>query len=476
VNAAAARAGEAAPCTTHRPSASAARPDVGPWARVAVLVGAVTVVVASSALVWPVAPGYDAWAWLTWGREVGRLELSTVDGPAWKPLPVAITALLAPLGDAAPESFVLLVRAGAVAAVGLAFVAGRRLAGPAAGLLAAVSVGLTGGFARHAAVGDTEPLLVAFALVAFLFALEDRHRAALACGVLCALLRPETWPFLGLYGLWRWRADPALRPGLALLAIAVPALWLVPEWLGSGELLRSGERARIPNPGQPATAEHPGWATLRGALDVLFLPAAALALAARGPARVLAGAGATWIVLVALMSEAGFSGEGRYLLAGAALLAVAAGAGAARVARGRGRGVLAALVAVVAVAGVPRLVDLAELRPRLTHQAALVAGLDRALAAAGGRGAVLACGRPAVGRYRGTLLAWRLDVPKRAVRADGAPDAVTFRSRLTPGGPVSPPAPDGAHQLARSTTWSVMARCPGSGTARRAPPSRAGRR
>jgi hypothetical protein len=66
----------------------------------------------ASAFVLPLAPGYDAWAWLTWGREAGRLELSTVDGPAWKPLPVAVTALLAPAGDAAPALWLLLVRAG----------------------------------------------------------------------------------------------------------------------------------------------------------------------------------------------------------------------------------------------------------------------------------------------------------------------------------------------------------------------------
>ena len=48
------------------------------------------------------APGYDPWAWLLWGREVAGGALSTVEGPAFKPLPVAVCALLAPLGGAAP--------------------------------------------------------------------------------------------------------------------------------------------------------------------------------------------------------------------------------------------------------------------------------------------------------------------------------------------------------------------------------------
>jgi hypothetical protein len=58
---------------------------------------------AASLLLLPAAPGYDAWMWLLWGREVaGGGTLSTVDGPAFKPLPVAVCALLAPLGAAAP--------------------------------------------------------------------------------------------------------------------------------------------------------------------------------------------------------------------------------------------------------------------------------------------------------------------------------------------------------------------------------------
>lgn len=422
-------------------------------------------VAAASLLMLPGAPGYDAWAWLTWGREVGRLELDTVDGPAWKPLPVAATALLAPLGDAAPLLWVLAVRASAVAAVLLAFACARRLGGSAAGALAAAALVLTGGFVRHAAVGDSEPLLIALALGALRIGLDGHHRAALALAALCGLLRPEVWPFLALYGLWRWREDAGLRPALVAVAVAVPALWFVPEWLGSGELLRSSDRARIPNPGQPATAERPALETLAGAAAVVFVPVAALAVLARGPGALVAVAGAAWIALVALMSEAGFSGEGRYLLPGAALLAVAGGAGAVRTARALANGVGiarplgAALLGVAASAALGvaavRAGDVVDLRPRLQHQARLASGLDRAVALAGGRDAVLACGRPAVGRYRGTLLAWHLDVPKRTVRADGAPGGATFRSRLTAGSRPSPGAVPAARTLVHGGPWHV---------------------
>lgn len=423
------------------------------------------------ALLAPAAPGYDAWAWLVWGREVWDGALSTAEGPAWKPLPVAVTTLFAPLGGWAPELWLVVALGGAVAAVMLAFRVGWRLGGGslAAGLFAAGAVVLTGGFARHAAVGDAEPLLVALALGAIDRALVGRHRQALALGALAALVRPEAWPFVAAYALWRWREDRAVRPALAALAVAVPAAWFVPEWLGSGELLRSSERARIPNPGQPATADIPALETLTRATAVVFIPTAVAALWARGPARLLALAGAAWILLVAAMSQAGFSGEERYLLPGAALLGVA---GAAALPRALGRErtrvgpipptpVRSVLVGAVAllltvVAAVPRVADIAELGPRLAYQAELAEGLERVIADAGGRERLRACGDPAVGRYRGTLLAWHLDVAKKTVRADGRPGDVTFSSRLTEHAPLSPPT------AARATEpWAVSYR-PGS--------------
>ena len=425
-----------------------------------ICVAAVTLAVCS--LVVPAAPGYDAWAWLLWGREVWEGSLSTVDGPAWKPLPVAVTTLLAPLGDAAPPAWLVVARAGAIAAALLAFVAARRLSGSlAAGVFAAAAAVLTGGFVRHAAVGDAEPLLVALALGALLLALDGRHRAALGVAGLAALVRPETWPFVAAYALWR-RDRAAL-----VLAVVVPLAWFVPEWIGSGELLRSSDRARIPNPGQPATADVPALETLAGAARVAFVPAVLLALLARGPARVIAVAGAGWIALVAAMSQAGFSGEERYVMPGAALLAVAGAAAAGRGARHlniaapgistlRYQAPVAIAAAVIGLAALPRIDAIAGLGPRLEHQHELDAGLEHAIDAAGGREAVLACGRPAVGRYRGTLLAYHLDVPKRTVRADGRPGDVTFSSRLTPRAPLSPSPREPA---AGTAGWRVSKRC-----------------
>ena len=57
---------------------------------------------ALSLLVVAPAPSYDPWAWLLWGRELAGGELSTAEGPAFKPLPLAVCALLSSLGSAAP--------------------------------------------------------------------------------------------------------------------------------------------------------------------------------------------------------------------------------------------------------------------------------------------------------------------------------------------------------------------------------------
>jgi hypothetical protein len=458
------------------------------------------------------APGYDAWAWLLWGREVAAGGLSTVDGPAFKPLPVAVCAALAPLGGAAPWAWVLVVRTASVAAVWLAFRLGREVAGAFGGVLAAVAVALTGGFALQAAVGGEAPLVLAFALGGFELWRAGRLRGALLCGAACALLRVEAWPFLAAAGVVAWRREPGVRPLLAALAVGVPALWFVPEWIGSGDPLRSGARARVPNPGQPALAGVPALASLEAAARIALWPLLlGAALIVRRPlARLVLAAGAAWVGLVALMAQAGFSGEPRYALPGVALMSAAAAAGLARGSTSRvtrlaatfptftptygvnvgspgQRGpssdvhppnprsptprtersawrrttVTAAGVALLAAAAVPRVADLADLRTAQAHQWALARDLDRAVAAAGGPAAVLACGRPYVGPYRGPLMAYALDVTKRTVEPDATPrpPGVVFRARLTAASAPAPDAGPAFHDVARAGQWEVLARC-----------------
>ena len=58
----------------------------------------------------PSVPTYDPWAWIIWGREITHLDLNTVSGPSWKPLPVLFTTPFALFGDdAAPALWLLIV-------------------------------------------------------------------------------------------------------------------------------------------------------------------------------------------------------------------------------------------------------------------------------------------------------------------------------------------------------------------------------
>jgi hypothetical protein len=429
-------------------------------------------VAALSALVVAPAPSYDPWAWLLWGREVAGGTLSTEEGPAFKPLPVLVCAPLSLLGGAAPTAWVVLARAGAVLAVILAF----RLAadgsppardrGVAAGVVAAAGVALCGGFLRYSAAGAEPGWTIAFALLGLAAWRAERPRAALACGVGCALLRVEAWPFLLAFGAVLWRRRPQDRPLLVAVALAVPALWFVPELLASGDPLRSGARARIPNPGAPAEAAVPALASLREAAALPLWPlwAGAVAAAVLLPAtRLLLAAGLAWIALVAAMAQAGFSGEPRYALPGAALVAIAGAGGLAATAiRGspRGRAAVAlAATALLLVAAWPKLADLDDLRRDRAWAAGLTEDLDDAIVAAGGRQAVLACGRPYVGELRGPLLAYHLDVEKRRVGFVPRPPGAVFRSRLQQSDPVEPPTPAAFATGTHTGRWEVRTAC-----------------
>jgi hypothetical protein len=357
--------------------------------------------------------------------------------------------VLSVLGSAAPVAWVLIARAGAVVTV---FVAYR-----AAGALAAAVVALTGAFVAYAASGAETGWTTAFALLAVLAWRDDRPRAALGFGVACALLRVEAWPFLAVAGVVVWRRNPELRGLIALCAVAVPALWLVPEWLGSGDLTRSGERARVPNPGQPATSSVPALAALREAAALPLWPLWIGACFTPPRLRPVLFAGLAWIAVVALMAQVGFSGEPRYSLPGGACVAVAGAAGLLELARRRT--VYAGLIAVaLLVAAVPKLAGLPDVRHEQAYQRALDTDLRRVITAAGGRTALLHCGRPYVGHFRGPLLAYRLDVEKRRVAFEPRPPGVVFRSRLRTDAALEPPVQN-FRLHARVGHWSVWVRC-----------------
>lgn len=427
------------------------------------------------------APTYDPWAWVIWGREITEGSLSTAEGPSWKPLPVLVTTLTGQLGDASPVIWVAVARAGAIAAVLLAFLLARRLAGTAAGVAAAAGLALMPWFWRNAALGNSEGIMAALLFAAVLAELERRRGWAFAFLLGAALLRPEAWPFVGLYAAWLvWRDRARLR-WVAAGLVAIPVLWLGPEWWGSGNPFRASERAQEPLPNSPAFADHPWLALVKDAIGTT--PAVAVAgtcvalllVATRrapGPARPVLGLtalAAAWIGIVAGMTERGFSGNQRYLIAPAGLLIVVGAVGLAWLLtlalRGR-RAPAAALALAGLLAGLLFVAPDAHLFRSVgrdtAHQMRMVGQLERLVDQAGGAAALKACGRPYTNAFMVPQVAWRLHVPTNRVGLVPQAPAVVFHVKLGPDSPFYGPGLREAapHLRARQGAWVLSADCP----------------
>lgn len=375
-------------------------------------------------------PVYDAWAWLVWGRELAHGGLDAASGPSWKPLPVILAAPLSLTGDAAPDIWLVFVRAawllGLVLAAELAFLlsAGRargaRIAGAAFAVAGIVllSDDVTQ-WARQVAGGMGEPLLVALTLAAVRAALDRRARTALALGALAALIRPEAWPLLIAYGCWCWRDDPRARPFVIGAGLGVPVLWLAPELLGVGSGSAGRAETGTSNPGEAL-----GWA-------VALPPAVAwpLAIAAlrEHRARVLAAGAIAWIAIVAAMTLGGFAGLPRFMAAAAAVVCVLGGAGLAQLtaAPRRPRMLVGVLVAPLLIVTLLGLRDRINEVPHAWHSSARIAHSHdrlRKIVRAIGRDRLLYCGHLATSdALVRTGLAWDLGVPLADVVSFGDP-------------------------------------------------------
>jgi hypothetical protein len=431
--------------------------------RAAALVGAAIAVSALSLLI-PWSLAYDAQAWVVWGRDALDLALDTRSGPSWKPLPVLVTTPLAVTGDAAPALWMVLARTGGLLALVGAAALASRLAGRTAGAAAAAVMALSPWWFHNTILGNSEGLLAAAVLWAVVAHLAGRSRAALALAGAASLLRPEVWPLLAAYGAWVWRRDPPARRGAAAIGVAVPLLWLGPDLVGIGGAVSASRAARGPaSPDSAALADVPGLAVLGDALTFLTVPAALAALAGAvvGPriARVLAGAALVWVAIVAVMAQAGYAGNPRYLVAAVSLGCVLAGVGAAQVARRAAVPVATALVLAVALVTAGDLRDQAsEVDVRADRRAALPTLVERA----GGRDALVDCARVRTAPDMRPLVAWDLDLPMLGLDFRPEPPAVILRWRPHYPGPIEPvgdPAAEGFRRLAVAPGWEAWALC-----------------
>lgn len=457
-----------------------------------------SVVLAGLSLLLARTPTYDVWAWLVWGREIAHLDLDTTTGPAWKPLPIAVTALLSPAGSATPALWLVIARAGGLLALGGAARLGYRAAGPLAAVGAAgalITVSLWLGY--QLPYGMSESLLAALALWSAERHLQDRPTQAWWLLVAAALLRPEVWPFLIAYAAWLAYRRLVSRATLAAGLVLVPLAWFVPQWFGDGNPFRLGQGQVAPN--GPLDQSHPGLASLRAIPADLVLwtqvgAVAGVAYAVAARDRLLLGVtavGVAWAALIAVMAELHLSsGVSRYLVITQAAAAVLAGAGWVALVRfvrarlaGRGLADPVALalpvLACVAVAAGSVPTFLGQLRPLghdVRHQEDLRVALPRAVSRAGGRSAILACGRPWVDPLQVTFVAWDLHLHISQVRAVPLPGAplesyrspmLQTRNRIQD--PLSPvPFPfftwhPTGQATAGGATWTVLSPCPPAG-------------
>jgi hypothetical protein len=467
-----------------------------------------------SALVWPTVPSYDPWSWVVWGREVTDPHISFFigGGPSWKPLPFLFTTIYGPLGGIAPTLWVITARTGGIAgligAVRLASLLCSRVGLPrtaaaVAGLFAAVGIVLgptdslwTYYFFR----GTSETLLIGVWLWALDRMLAGRHWQAYMLISAEGLMRPEAWPFLGLYGLWLCWREPGMRVWVLLGWVAQPVGWFVPPWISTGEPLLAATHAAEYNGG--LGSEWLKSVVLRGVglqpLPWLSLAVAAVALELwRGRDRIvlaLGGATVAWWAIVVGMTWDGYPGLRRFFLPAAAMTCVLAGYGLLRVATlaaeliggvlarlgavgrgGLGGWVQPAVVAGAIVAILAGSVHFVSARWTLAREqeplAALAVNridrLGQAVAALGGHDRILPCASSVVtvNHSLQTALAWKLGTTLERVQTVLQQPGIAFVGpRDSVDGGILPPAfKFETRTLKRVGAWSLQQVYPAGG-------------
>jgi hypothetical protein len=420
---------------------------------------AIACLLAAASLLAPWALAFDPQAWLVWARDLPGTGLHPADGPSWKPLPVLVDVPLALAGGAAPALWMVIARVGALLALAGAW----RLAGTLGGRAAAVGaagVTLVGPWwAYTAALGNSEGWLAAGVLWAVVSHLQGRPRIALVWLTVAGLLRPEIWPFLGVYGVWMWRRGDRALP--AACAVIVLVAWFLPDLVWHAGALSAGDSARsTPSPASAARAEYPGLAVLADAatgVGILACAGAGYAAWRSARARVLVALALAYVLIVLVLTLVGYAGNPRYLVPALALIAVAAGVGASRLAPRAG----VALLVAVTFAG--HAGDLRDGARDVGQRADLRRGLDAAITGVGGDAALRRCGPVRTVGLTRALVALRAGVPLPGItRWDAGPG-----STLLPPPPtllqeqtrVRRRARPGERLVIRTDGWAIWSSC-----------------
>jgi hypothetical protein len=171
----------------------------------------------------------------------------------------------------------------------------------------------------------------------------------------------------------------------------------------------------------------------------------------------LAALATAYMVIVALLAEAGATGNLRYVTLPAAILCVLSGVGWVALVRAAGRRAPVA-GAVAALACLPWVVSgVDELREHLdvVRRTAESSGdLPRLVDEAGGPAAVRRCGPVFTGPFEVQLVAWHLGVPNRRIGIDPRPPGSVLALRVTPEARVP-----GFRLAAQSEFWTLRRTC-----------------
>jgi hypothetical protein len=288
---------------------------------------------------------YDTLYALVWGEQLARGQTPQYGiplAPTPHPLVEALGFVLSPLSPRAIEDVAVAVAFLALAACAwavyrLGALWFNRPAGAVAGVLLITRVPILS-YGVRAYVDVPYLLLILCALI-----VESRRRRAgtpvLALLALAGLLRPEAWVFSGLYWLYVALARRTPRrhlAWLALIAISAPVVWVVSDWLITGDALWSLTNTRhtaVTLGRETGIAKVPEYIPRRiGEI----LGAAALAGAAIGGVLALwwlrrrallgGGAGVLAVLVFAAFATAGLPINTRYAFVPAAILCVFGGA------------------------------------------------------------------------------------------------------------------------------------------------------